>query len=110
MTMNAMNDFAGAVRNDETMARELATAVEDRSNGDAAEAFAAFARQQGFEVTVADVEAVQRSAADGDALSDDELDAASGGWFDFGFWDTALFSQSSRERQMNAMLPSERKQ
>ncbi|MCQ0988065.1 Nif11-like leader peptide family RiPP precursor [Jiella marina] len=110
MTMNAMNDFVAAVRNDETMAPALATAIEGRSNGDAAEAFAAFARQQDFEVTVADVEAARRPAANGDALSDDELDAASGGWFDFGFWDTALFSQSSRERQMNAMFPSERKQ
>ena len=83
MSIEAVNDFAVAMRHDDGMARGLAAAVEDKADGEAAEAFVAYARQHGFEVTVEDLEGIRRSAAQQRELSDEELDAVSGaGIFD----------------------------
>lgn len=78
MTIDALNEFAKALQADETMARGLLAAIGQEQGGDAAEAFAVYARKQGFAVTKQDVEAIQGNAEG--TLADDELDGVAGGF------------------------------
>ena len=81
MTIQAMTQFADALRDDQGMACGLAAAIGQKQGGDAAAAFAAYAQEQGFAVTLEDAEALQAAAArDSEgALSGEQPDGASGG-------------------------------
>ncbi|SMC91895.1 nif11-like leader peptide domain-containing protein [Fulvimarina manganoxydans] len=84
MSMQALNDFADAMRADADMAKGLVTAVGQKQDGEATEAFAAYARQHGFEITAQDLAKLRRPAESEGTLSDDELETVSGaGLFDF---------------------------
>lgn len=77
MTTEAVYNFAKAMQADEKMARGLIAATGQKQGAEAAEAFAAYAREQGFAVTGQDVAALQ-SNAEG-TLSEAELDGVAGG-------------------------------
>lgn len=77
MTTEAVYNFAKAVQANEEMAHGLVTAVSQKQGSEAAEALAAYAREQGFAVTSQDAAALQGSAEG--TLSDDELDGVAGG-------------------------------
>jgi predicted ribosomally synthesized peptide with nif11-like leader len=80
MTIEALNAFANALRTDPEIARGLSAAVEQNQAGDAAQGFAAYAREHGFAVTREDVAALQAAARNEEgALSDEQLETVSGG-------------------------------
>jgi len=81
MSMQALNDFAAALRGDEEMAQGLAAAIGDKQGGEGMEAFVAFAQQRGFTVTTQDVEELRQAEDREGVLSDNELDAVSGAGF-----------------------------
>lgn len=80
MTTEALHAFASSLDTDPEMAGGLVAAVGQKQAGDAAEAFAAYARERGYAVTREDVEAVQAAAGREDGtLADDQLDTVAGG-------------------------------
>ncbi|SMC91915.1 Nitrogen fixation protein of unknown function [Fulvimarina manganoxydans] len=85
MSIEGMSGFAAAVRADDEMGRELAATLNGKAESEAQDAFSAFARQRGFDVTASDLEATRQAAADHEGtLADDHLDAVAGGTFSGG--------------------------
>lgn len=83
MMTESLNDFAAALRGHDAMAEGLVAAKAGKTEGEAREAFAAYARDCGYAVTRQDVEALMAAAQAGEgALSDDQLDTVSGGLLD----------------------------
>jgi hypothetical protein len=74
MTKQAMTEFLEAVRTDEEIARGLIAAVGLNPEMQAAEAFAVYAREQGYPVTPEDVEQLRETHAAEPMISIDQLD------------------------------------
>lgn len=82
MTTEALQDFANAVQTDTQTARGLVAAISRKQGEEAADAFAAYAQEQGFAVTPQDAAALQAADSTGErTLSDDELEGVAGGNF-----------------------------
>jgi len=80
MTTQALVEFGNALNSNPEMASGLSAALAGKHGSEGAEAFAAYASSQGFEVTRADAETLQQAVRSQEgALSDAQLDGVAGG-------------------------------
>ncbi|MCQ0988068.1 Nif11-like leader peptide family RiPP precursor [Jiella marina] len=84
MSNKTLNDFAAALRGDETLSAGLASAIGRKRDAEAAEAFVVYGREHGFDVTAEDAEAYRQAAGGESSLTDEELDAVAGAGYSRG--------------------------